>query len=341
MLSNPVNLPKVIFGTSALGNLYVEQPESVKTKIISECIEKSKLPVVFDSAGKYGAGLALETLGKILTKLDIPAEDVLISNKLGWLRTPLLTDEPTFEPGVWKNLKYDAVQRISYDGIIECFEQGNSLLGQKYTPQLVSVHDPDEYLAVADSDASYKNRFNDIIEAYRALSDLKKQGKATAIGVGAKDWKVIRELYNHIQLDWVMFANSMTIMNHPIELIEFMEKLRKDGVTIINSAVFQAGFLIGGEYYDYRKIKPDTPENIRIFRWREDFHQLCRKYNISPMIACVNFALRAPGVHSISLNTSKPEHVEKNVASANAIVPDDFYQDMKKAGLINDYCTFV
>ena len=253
----------------------------------------------------------------------------------------MLTDEPTFESGVWKNLKYDAVQRISYDGIIECFEQGNSLLGQKYTPQLVSVHDPDEYLAAADSDSSYKNRFNDIIEAYLALADLKKQGKATAIGVGAKDWKVIRELYSHVQLDWVMFANSMTIMNHPIELIEFMEKLRKDGVTIINSAVFQAGFLIGGEYYDYRKIEPNNPENIRIFSWRENFHQLCGKYNISPMVACVNFALRAPGVHSISLNTSKPEHVEKNVASANAVIPNDFYQEMKKAGLINDYCTFV
>jgi D-threo-aldose 1-dehydrogenase len=41
---------------------------------------------------------------------------------------------------VWKALRHDAVQKIGYDGIMECFEQGNELLGV-YTPKMVSVHD--------------------------------------------------------------------------------------------------------------------------------------------------------------------------------------------------------
>ena len=52
---------------------------------------------VFDSAGKYGAGLALEVLGKALEELGVPPEKVLISNKLAWKRVPLTTPEPTFE----------------------------------------------------------------------------------------------------------------------------------------------------------------------------------------------------------------------------------------------------
>jgi D-threo-aldose 1-dehydrogenase len=340
-LDQKIELPKIIFGTSALGNLYTEQPEEIKIKIVNECMAQAQHPVVFDSAGKYGAGLALESLGRILSRLNIPEKEVIISNKLGWLQTPLTTPEPTFDPGAWKGLKNDAVQKISYNGIIECFKQGCKLLGNKYIPQLISVHDPDEYLARAGNEKEYEQYFQDITGAYRALADLKKQGKVKAIGVGAKDWTVIRKLAEHVQLDWVMFANSMTIMNHPLALLQFMEKLKQEGVVIINSAVFQAGFLVGGAYYDYRKIEPDTPEDIRIFKWREDFHSLCAKYNVQPMIACVNFALRAPGVSSISLNTANPEHVKKNVDSVNARVPDEFYAEMKKKGLINDYCTFV
>jgi len=162
-----------------------------------------------------------------------------------------------------------------------------------------------------------------------------------AIGVGSKDWKVIQKLESVINLDWIMFANSMTIMNHPIELLQFMEKVRDKGITIVNSAVFQAGFLIGGDFYDYRKIEPDSPENIRRFQWREQFNALCSKYKITPAIACVNFAIKAPGVSSISLNTSKPEHVKSNVESVFSNVPEEFYEEMKNKGLIEKYCTFI
>ena len=37
----------------------------------------------------------------------------MISDKLGWVRTALQTAKPTLEPGVWKDLKYDAVQKTT------------------------------------------------------------------------------------------------------------------------------------------------------------------------------------------------------------------------------------
>jgi len=102
-----INLPKVIFGTSGLGNLYIALSDDVKCAIVAECIRYSPKPAVFDSAGKYGAGLALESLGKSLAQLNVNPPDVMISNKLGWFRTALKTPESTFEPGVWRDLKYD------------------------------------------------------------------------------------------------------------------------------------------------------------------------------------------------------------------------------------------
>lgn len=324
-------LPKVIFGTSALGNLYTALDYKDKLAIVAECIRHSPKPVVFDSAGKYGAGLALESLGASLKDLGVQPEDVIISNKLGWMRTELLGSEPTFEPGVWKNLQYDAIQNISYDGIMACFEQGNDLLGE-YSPQMVSVHDPDEYLLAAGNEQERAKRYQDILDAYRALSDLKEAGKVTAVGVGAKDWRIIERISKDVKLDWVMIANSMTVHSHPEDLLAFMKQLEEQGIMIINSAVFNAGFLIGSDYYNYRLA--DKEKDAELFRWREKFFSVCEKYHVKPAEACVRFGLSAPGVRSIALNTSSAKRVKGNVEMANVEIPDAFWKELREQGLI-------
>lgn len=327
-------LPKVIFGTSALGNLYKALGDEAKCQIVAASFDNINRPVVFDSAGKYGAGLALESLGKCLQELDVDPDDVLISNKLGWLRVPLLTEEPTFEPGVWRDLKYDAVQRISYEGILNCFEQGNELLG-KYKAKLVSVHDPDEYLNAAVDKADEVKRYEDILGAYQALMELKQKGIVEAVGVGAKDWTVIKKITEAVELDWVMIANSMTIYSHPSELITYMRHLQERGIQIVNSAVFNAGFLIGGPYYNYKKVSPDNISEKPLFEWRARFFALCEQYNITPAAACVQFGLAAPGVTSIALSTTNAERVKKNVDMAVTPIPDAFWKDLIKEGLID------
>ncbi|MEJ7679396.1 MAG: aldo/keto reductase [Segetibacter sp.] len=335
-----LKVPPVIFGTSGLGNLFVALDEAVKCEIVKEVFAHSKGSVVFDSAGKYGAGLALESLGKCLRELQVKSEDVIISNKLAWVRTELKTPEPTFEVGVWKDLKHDAVQQISYDGIIKCFDQGNVLLGG-YIPQLVSVHDPDEYLATAKNEAEADKLYNDILEAYRALADLKSSGKVKAIGVGAKNWKSIEKISHDINLDWAMVANSMTIKSHPKDLLQFMETLKQKGVQIINSAVFHSGFLIGGDYYDYKLINSDQEENKVLFKWRNDFFELCKGFNITPAEACVQFALSAPGVVSIALSTTNPKRVKENVDMAYVKIPQEFWAQMKAKKLISEDYSYL
>ncbi|WP_114781723.1 aldo/keto reductase [Botryobacter ruber] len=329
-----LRIPPVIFGTSGLGNLYVALDDSVKCEIVKQCFVHAKGKAVFDSAGKYGAGLALESLGNCLRELGVKPDEVVISNKLGWLRTELKTPEPTFEPGVWKDLKYDAVQRISYDGILECFEQGNELLGG-YIPQLVSVHDPDEYLATAKTKEEEEKLYQDILDAYRALADLKAQGKVVAIGVGAKDWKAVEKISKDVQLDWVMIANSMTIREHPQDLLDFMQSLHDKGVQIINSAVFHGGFLIGGDHYDYKLLDPNNEEHKAIFKWREDFVALCQEFGIKPAEASVQFALHAPGVVSLALSTTNPKRVQENIDMAHMQIPEAFWKAMADKNLIS------
>ena len=336
-----LDVPPLIFGTSCLGNLYTALPWETKLDTVREFLRWVKPPVVLDSAGKYGAGLSLEVLGKALRQLGVAPGDVIISNKLGWVRVPLRGPEPTFEPGVWGELKHDAEQRIGHEGILRCWEQGCRLLGAPYQPQLVSVHDPDEYLAAADSEEQRRGRWSDILGAYRALFELKRRGEVKAVGVGSKDWTVVRDLAEAVDLDWVMLACSLTLYRHPPELLDLVESLRRRGVSIVNSAVFNAGFLVGGRYFDYRRPDSASPEDRPLFRWRDRFLALCRQFSVSPAAACVQFALSPPGVVSVALNTSRPSRVAENAAIVSAEIPREFWTAARDAGLVASTYPYV
>jgi D-threo-aldose 1-dehydrogenase len=257
----------------------------------------------------------------------------LISNKLAWKRIPLAEGaEPTFEPGAWVNLKNDAVQDISYQGIIDCFENGNALLG-KYDSGLGSVHDPDEYLAAATDEVDLEKRKSDVLGAYRALSELRAAGKVASIGVGAKDISAIDWISDHVQLDWAMFACSITPYSHSDVAKRLLKKLGAQGVDVINSAVFNGGFLTGGSFFDYRQVKPETDPEL--FEWREKFNSICAEFDVKPAAVCVQFGFLFPEVKSVALATSKPSRVATNIELAEAVMPEGLWDKLQAVGLIN------
>ena len=153
-----VSAAPFVCGTSSLGNLYRVLDHDTKAAICREWFRLLPKPVVVDTAGKYGAGLALEELGNCLRELGVSPDDVVISNKLAWRRTPLLNGEPTFEPGLWEGLQHDAELAISHDGMLHCWEEGCRLLGGDFRPRLVSVHDPDDFMNAATSPADADRR---------------------------------------------------------------------------------------------------------------------------------------------------------------------------------------
>jgi len=327
-----IQLPPIVFGTSCLGNIYRATSFEEKQAIVKACIKNSPEKAVFDSAGKYGAGLALESLGKSLDVLNVDPKNVIISNKLGWYQVPLTSPEPTFEAGIWKELTHDAEQRISYDGILECFYQGNELLGP-YTSQLASVHDPDEYLSKAQSIEEENDLYSDILDAYKALAELKAANKILGIGVGAKQWRVIERISKDVELDWVMIANSLTLHDHPQELTDFISGLHKKGITVINSAVFNGGFLVGSDYYNYGLVDKDTPEGRNLYTWRSEFWKFCEQFGISPAHACLNFGFTIPGVSSVAVSTTNAAKVKQNIDMVTTDIPADFWKALKNAGL--------
>ena len=85
-----------------------------------------------------------------------------------------------------------------------------------------------------------------------ALCELKTHGRVAGLGAKAKDWRILREIDARVPLDWVTLQGSFTILRHPSELFAFMASLAVRQIGIINSAVFQGGFLVGGKCFDDR-----------------------------------------------------------------------------------------
>jgi D-threo-aldose 1-dehydrogenase len=101
---------------------------------------------------------------------------------------------------------------------------------------------------------------------------------------------------------------------------------------MINSAVFHAGFLMGGPWFDYRQ--PDPVKEAPLFAWREKFLAICKKFGVKASDVCVQFGLAVPGIVAVALNTGKPERIADNVASATNEIPAALWRALKDEGLV-------
>lgn len=162
------------------------------------------------------------------------------------------------------------------------------------------------------------------------IAELKAAGRMRSIGVGAKDISVIDFIS---ELDWAMFACSATPYAHGEVARNLLTKLGKQKVQVINSAVFNADFLIGGDHFDYRKVERETEPAL--FERRDKFNGLCAEFGIKPAAACVQFSFPIPGdrLGRTQYHQALPRRLERRAGCA--VVPTAFWEEMKKAGLIS------
>jgi D-threo-aldose 1-dehydrogenase len=130
-----------------------------------------------------------------------------------------------------------------------------------------------------------------------------------------------------------MFACCVTAYTHDEVATSLLKKLGTQGVDVINSAVFNAGFLIGGSHFDYRQ--PTLESDPELFHWRDRFHEVCADFGVQPAAACVQFSFLFPEIKSVALATSKAARVASNVDLATAEIPKAFWKKMKAEGLID------
>jgi D-threo-aldose 1-dehydrogenase len=113
-----------------------------------------------------------------------------------------------------------------------------------------------------------------------------------------------------------------------------MKKLYNQGVKLINSAIFNSGFLLGTNYYNYVEISES--DNPLLYSWREQFTSLCSEYNITPISACIQFTFRYANnlISSIALNPTSVTHIDEYQQSLSTVIPVEFWRKMEELNLI-------
>jgi D-threo-aldose 1-dehydrogenase len=121
-----LHVPPIVFGTAALANRPHVIPEPRKLEICGAWFESVLPPVFVDVSYSNGEGIALEVLGRMLRRLDVASEEVVVH----------LTQ---------------AADRLADD-----WEKSCHLLGTDYRPKLVSLQDANEltWQAVCELKAS-------------------------------------------------------------------------------------------------------------------------------------------------------------------------------------------
>jgi D-threo-aldose 1-dehydrogenase len=107
-----LTIPPIVFGTAALGNVPQVIPEQRKLEICGEWFQHIKPPVFIDVTYKHGDGLALEVLGRMLRRLDVEGDEIVIHLTLG------------------------------ADQLAEDWEKSCRLLGSEFRPKLISICNP-------------------------------------------------------------------------------------------------------------------------------------------------------------------------------------------------------
>jgi len=289
-------LPPIVFGSAALGNVERVITEQAKLAICGEWFRHVAPPVWIEVDYGHGDGMALEVLGRVLRRLEIPSRDVVIQLAMDLRRA-------------------DSDPRSSAALIVETWQKSCRLLGEEYLPDLVSIS-------------------NSNGEGARSVHALKAFGAVRGCGVVAPDCESGREGVATIDPDWVSLAGGCSIMRHPPEMRVFMAEMAEREVPIVASDVFEGGFLLGGNQLDGRAVNSDDPANRSLLAWRKAFVALCDGHGISPAHACIQFALSMPGVFAVRLESAYADRVVEEVRYVREEAPENLWASMEEEGLL-------
>src|SRR3954468_3220347 len=109
-----LTLPPILFGTAAFANWPEVIPEQRKLAICGEWFRQIEPPLVVDVAYEHGDGMALEVLARLIRRLDITSDEIVVHLSLNAAR------------------------------IEQSWGKSCLLLGDEYRPRLVSIVDSTE-----------------------------------------------------------------------------------------------------------------------------------------------------------------------------------------------------
>ncbi|MEE1840082.1 MULTISPECIES: aldo/keto reductase [unclassified Streptomyces] len=298
----PFALPRLGIGTAPLGGLFEPVGEEEAAATLRAATDAGI--TYFDTAPRYGHGLAEQRLGRLLAPSGGSAP--VISTKTGWLLRP----RPDGSPG-------EVITDWTERGIRESLEASLTRLGRS-SVDILYLHDPDDY-----PDEIRRT-------AYPAVRRLRDEGLIRAIGFGMNHSGPLASYVAEFEVDVVLIAGRFSLLDHEA-LAALLPLCARTGTAVVVGGVFNTGLLADpspGAMFNYRPVPARALERARQCR------ALCEEYAVPLPAAAIQFPLLHPAVDSVVLGCRSAAEVTANAAAARFPVPDELWQRLAGAGFV-------
>lgn len=311
---------KIGFGTAPLGNMFRDIPQDEALATAEAAWTQGVR--YFDAAPFYGAGLAEERLGEVLSQKD--RDDFILSTKVG-----RLVEEETeqksglFEFGHQKKVTTD----FSADATKRSIEDSLRRL-QTDRLDFVFIHDTsrdfygDEWVSLFDQARQ---------GAFTVLSQLKDEGVIKGWGLGVNTTEPIE-----LALDMddstpniSLSATQYTLLQHERALQRMMPRSEAQGAKIVVGGPFNSGALLGGDHFDYGEIPPEIAGRVATLE------ETARRHDVSLKAAALQFSSAHPAVAAVIPGSSRPERIREDLESIETTIPAEFWQELRERKLVS------
>lgn len=320
----PVTLTRLGFGGAPLGNLYREISEAEAGATLTAAWDAGVR--YFDTAPQYGLGLSETRFASALQRFG--RKSVTLSTKVGRLLLDCPPQEVTPEAFVnvpQKRIVFD----YSYDGVMRSFEASLSRLGAERI-DILMLHDIDAGTHGAKGEAEHLHALFGG-GGYRALTQLRDEGRVSAIGAGVNTWQICEKLLQEADFDGFLLAGRYTLLEQE-PLDSFLPLCVQRDVGIILGGPYNSGILatgpVAGARFNYAPAP--TPVLERVARLQD----VCAAHATPLIAAALQFPLGHASVKTVIPGAATPDEVRQNVRVFQTPVPPALWSDLKSEGLI-------
>ncbi|WP_149562763.1 aldo/keto reductase [Streptomyces cacaoi] len=315
------------FGTAPLGNMFRAIPDEDARATVEAAWDQGIR--YYDTAPFYGAGLAEERLGQVLS--GKPRDSYVLSSKVGRV---ILDEHETETPDFGEKgglFEHGNPNKVLHEWTADATERSieGSLrrLGVDRL-DIVWVHD----IAQDFHGDAWIQKFEEArTGAFRVLSRLRDEGviKAWGLGVNKTEPIELTLALDEPQPDGFLLAGRYTLLDHAHALQRLLPLAQEQGVNMVVGGPYSSGVLAGGTNFEYQQAPPEIVERVR------KLTELTDKHGISIKAAALQFSLAHPASAAVIPGATRPSRIAEDTAALAENVPTAFWSDLRAGGLVS------
>ena len=304
-------------GGAPLGGNFADLDYAQGIEIISAALDAGMS--YFDTAPWYGFGRSERVVGD-----QLRGKNYILSSKVGRLLAPGAVATP-MDFGMIDPLPFHPVYDYSYDGVMRAFEDGLQRLGLDRIDILLA-HDIGTFQHGGDN----AKHFKDLQEGgYKAMAELRADGRVQAIGLGVNENQVCLDALNIGQWDVFLLAGRYTLLEQTA-LDELFPACDVVGTTIICGGPFNSGILVGREMWNYNNAPKAVVNKVKALGAVAD------KYGIPLPAAALQFPLAHNTVTSVIPGPRSKVELEEILQWQSIKIPNEFWASLKSQALVHE-----